>query len=301
VMHFGDELEINDAGYLSRNNTNYAHWQVSKRFTDLPSDSRYVSKDWRWRISGDYNDHGQRLGQQLRIIRDSRLHDGSNEYAQLNINGAGADDLLTRGNGVLELPPRFSAYYEYSRPRKGRWGYTVESEVFSGGIDGNDNIGYSIAAEPTLFLSDAFNLYIGAFATRRPDWLVWQRDNLIGSFDGRETHFNAGFNWLGSRHELRLKLQAIGVNARLRQGYRVEAGNAIATDEPVEDFDVSNLGFQVRYRYELAPLSYVYVVYGRGGSSEGIGADESFRLLQDSFGLRDDEQWLIKFSDRFET
>src|SRR5690606_5261263 len=37
VMHFGDELEINDAGYLSRNNLNYAHWQVSRRFTDLPA------------------------------------------------------------------------------------------------------------------------------------------------------------------------------------------------------------------------------------------------------------------------
>ena len=37
------------------------------------------------------------------------------------------------------------------------------------------------------------------------------------------------------------------------------------SDEPVDDFNVSNLGLQIRYRYELAPLSYLYVVYGRGG------------------------------------
>ena len=55
----------------------------------------------------------------------------------------------------------------------------------------------------------------------------------------------------------------------LRQAYRVDpAGNAIPTDEPVDDFSVSNLGFQIRYRYELAPLSYLYVVYGRGGFEE---------------------------------
>ena len=37
VMHFGNDLEINDAGYLSRNSTNYAHYQVNRRFTELPA------------------------------------------------------------------------------------------------------------------------------------------------------------------------------------------------------------------------------------------------------------------------
>ena len=78
-----------------------------------------------------------------------------------------------------------------------------------------------------------------------------------------------------NRHELRLKLQAIGLNADLRQAYRVDpAGNAIPTDEPVDDFSVRNLGLQIRYRYELAPLSYLYVVYGRGGFDQDAVADE---------------------------
>ena len=37
-MHFGNELQINDAGYLSRNSTNYLHWQVNRRFTELPAE-----------------------------------------------------------------------------------------------------------------------------------------------------------------------------------------------------------------------------------------------------------------------
>lgn len=300
-MHFGDELEINDAGYLSRNDLNYAHWQASRRFTNLPTESRYSSKDWRWRVSSVRNDHGQLLEHQFRMSRESRLRNGSYEYAQININSAGVDDLLTRGHGVLELPPNFNAYFEYERPRKGRWGYRIEAEAYSGGLDGNDNVGYSIEAEPTYFLNDAFNVYVGVFASRTPDWLVWQRDNLIGSFDGREAHFNVGFNWIGGRQELRLKVQAIGVNARLHEAYRVESGNAVATNEPVDDFSVRNLGFQLRYRFELAPLSYLYVVYGRGGYEERIGADDSAGLLQDSFSLRDDEQLLVKLSYRFES
>ena len=81
----------------------------------------------------------------------------------------------------------------------------------------------------------------------------------------------------------------------------MKRGNAIPTDEPVNDFSVSNFGFQIRYRYELAPLSYLYVVYGRGGYEEDASADDSGRPLRDSFSLRDDEQLLIKVSYRFES
>ena len=35
AMHFGNELDINDAGFLSQNSLNYLHWEVKRRFTDL--------------------------------------------------------------------------------------------------------------------------------------------------------------------------------------------------------------------------------------------------------------------------
>jgi hypothetical protein len=289
-MHFGNHLQINDAGYLSQNSLNYAHWQVNRRFTELPAGSRYASKDWRWRASSVYNDHGDLLNHQFRMSRESRLRNGSYEYAQINVNSAGVNDLLTRGHGVLKLPPRFNSFFEYQRPRKGNWAYNLELEAYGGGLSGNRKIGYGFNFEPTYFISDAFNVYVAFIGSRTPDWLVWQRDTLIGSFDGREAQFDAGFNWtITSRQELRLKLQAVAVNARLRQAYRVEAGNEIATDEPVDDFSVRNLGFQIRYRFELAPLSYLYVVYGRGGYRQDPVADDSLGLVRDSFSLRDDE------------
>ena len=72
------------------------------------------------------------------------------------------------------------------------------------------------------------------------------------------------------------------------------------SDDPIDDFSVRNLGFQIRYRYELAPLSYLYVVYGRGGfdqePTDGGAREPVARQLQ----LRDDEQLLVKLSYRFE-
>lgn len=303
AMHFGNDLQINDAGYLSRNSTNYAHWQVNRRFTELPESSRYMSKDWRLRLSTDYNNHGELLGHQVRVSRESRLRNGSYEYAQINVNSAGVDDLLTRGNGVLKLPPSLNTFFEYERPRQGNWAYEIEMEAVTGGLAGNDKVGYTIDVEPTYFVSHNLNVFVGMAVGSTPDWLVWQRDNLIGSFDEREASINSGFNWtFTSRHELRLRLQAIVLNARLRQAYRVDGGgNAVASDEPVEDLSVRNLGLQVRYRFEIAPLSYLYVVYGRGGYEQDEFVEGSGRLLRDSFRLRDDEQLLVKLSYRFES
>ena len=62
----------------------------------------------------------------------------------------------------------------------------------------------------------------------------------------------------------------------------------------------SNLGFQIRYRYELAPLSYLYVVYGRGGDLFNEFSQDAGDALRDSFELRDSEQLLVKLSYRFE-
>src|SRR5262249_15693615 len=160
AMHFGNDLQINDAGYLSRNSTNYIHWQVNRRFTDLPADSRYASKDWRWRVTENYNDHGELLGEQFRISRESRLRDGSYEFLQMNINSSGADDLLTRGHGSVLLPPRINGYVDYERPRKGNWSYKAEVELNGGGLAGNHKLGYHVEITPTYYVNDAFNLYV---------------------------------------------------------------------------------------------------------------------------------------------
>lgn len=303
AMHFGDALQLNDFGYLARNSSNYLHWELRRRFADLPADGRYASKDWRWRASTSHNDRGDHLNDQFRMSREGRLRNGSYEYAQINVNSAGFNDQLLRGNGLIRMPANLNTFYQYERPRKGAWAHEVELELFGGGLAGNDRIGSALWYGATFFVSDALSLNLGGIVIRRPDWLIWQGEgNLVGAFDGREARLRAGLDWnIDARQELRVKLQAIGINAGARQAWRFDpAGHALAAADRIDDFGVRNLGFQVRYRYELAPLSHLYVVYARGGyesieNPEGVGDQ-----LQRSFDLRDDEQLLIKLSYRFE-
>jgi hypothetical protein len=302
AMHFGNDLQLNDAGYLSQNSMNYGHWEVRKRFPEQAAESRYSSKDWRWRISQVNNDHGEVLNKQLRISREGNLRNGSEEYMQVNFNDSGVDDLLTRGHGSVEQPFNTQLVYDYTRPRKGRWAHEVEAVATRGQITDPGATGFSVDYTATYFVNDDFSVYAGIYAQHSPAWSVWQADNLVGVYRGREGHFNAGLTWnLGNRQELRIKLQALAINAEATGAYRVLASTQPAmTGEEVPDFSVRNLGFQVRYRYEVAPMSDLYVVYARGGYEETERADGIGSLLSDSLRLRDDEQLLVKFSYRFE-
>ena len=75
---------------------------------------------------------------------------------------------------------------------------------------------------------------------------------------------------------------------------------SVVSNDPVQPFSLRNMGFQVRYRYELAPLSNLYVVYSRGGFGYDPYAAGAFDQFTDAFSLRDDEQLVVKLAYRFE-
>ncbi|MEI7036340.1 DUF5916 domain-containing protein [Fulvimonas yonginensis] len=302
AMHFDDKLDLNDFGYLPRNSLNYLHYEVRRRYADLPAGSRYASHLWHWRIIGMDNDHGLSLQREFRVVRESELRDGSQEEWRLRVDAAAHDDLLTRGHGALWTPPSALLDWERKSPRKGNWAWDVEATLMGSDRVGLHRIGYEAMVEPTYFVNDAFSVFSGVTYQFSPDWLIWQRDNLIGSFDGHSILLDAGVNWnIGNRQELRVKLQALGLDARLLQAYRVNGDmRAVPVDDPVNDFSVRNLGFQIRYRYELAPLSDLYVVYGRGGYAFDPRFDRAGTQFGRAFDLRDSEQLLVKLAYRFE-
>lgn len=299
-MHFNDRLNINDFGYLPRNDFNYLHWEVRQRLTGLPADSAYASHTWRYRVIAINNTHGLTLERELRLIRDSQLRNGGEEFWRLNIDSAAYDDLLTRGGHPQRTPSSASLSYQYTRPRHGAWAWQLEADLGGNALTGLRRVGYTINVVPTYFISDALSVFSGGSYENQPNLLVWQRDNRVGAFDARTLSLDAGVNWaIGERQELRIKLQNLAVGARLRQVVEISpSGRAVPSAEPVDDFGVRNFGFQIRYRYNIAPLSDLYIVYNRGGYASDIGQDNPDTLFRRSFSLRDVEQGLVKVAYR---
>ena len=301
LLHLGDELQLNDIGFLDRNDFNYLRYELARRITDVPEDSGYASHEWRWAASVRYNDGGLHIADAAAVTRYSERRDGGSEFFEVVGWSDGHDDLVTRGNGVLKVPEKVFLFWERNRPQRGRWSWYGSARGAAEGLDGASGMGLELSLEPTLHLSDSLLVEAGLAVQHNPDWLIWDSGDLLGSFRADTARFSASLQWqIGTRQELRVKLETIAIDARLRQAWRVgPGGEPLPTNDPIDDFNLRNLGFQVRYRYELAPLSDLYVVYGRGG----LAFDNEHRSLADlvgnTFSLDDDEQILVKLSYRF--
>ncbi len=303
LVHYGKDFEVNDAGYLGRADLNYAQWEVGRRITDLPAASAYASHNWRWRIEGLQNTGGTWLQRQFRMSRNSQRRDGGNLFWNVQARTAAYDDRITRGNGAMRTQPGFNGVVSREWPRRGDWQFETEWSLgLRGGVRSDTPIGWSGSFEATRHFGDALNVEVWVGHVMDQEFLVWQEDNLVSGFQMNRYDLSASLNWnIGTRHELRVKLEALGLDADNPRPWRIDPdGRAQASSDVVEPFSLRNLGFQVRYRYELAPLSNLYVVYGRGGFGYDGYAAGAFEQFGDAFSLRDDEQLLVKLAYRFE-
>lgn len=307
LLHTGSALQLNDFGFLERNNLNYGRYELARRLTDLPESSPYRSHEVRVATSRRVNDDGIHLFDAWAVNRYSEHKDGGNQFMEAVGMSDGRDDLILRGNGVVNVPAKLYLFAERYRPRQegSRWELYGHLRYAAEGLGGVDEGAVTVSFQPTYHVNDGLRVFAGLRYTWSPDWLLWRGSNLLGTFDADLVFFDAGMTWLiDSRQDLRVRLEAIGVEARAEQAWRVQPdGTPLAVNEAIPNFSLHSLGFQVRYRYELAPLSHLYIAYVRGGSlfAESFGASPGVGdVLRDAFDLRDSEQLLVKLSYRFE-
>lgn len=301
-LHMGDQLDLNDFGYLDRNDLNYLRYEVGDRRTAFAADSAYSSVDHRYAASTRHTTDGLHLFDAVAWYRLAQLKDGGTEYSEITLLSRANDDRLLRGNGVVRLPARYIAYYERTRPRKGDWALGAGLSARTEGLGSVADSAFELSLFPTWYYSDSLSVSPSLSLRYSPDWLLWRGANRVASFEARQLRVGADLNWIISpRSELRIKLESIALRADALQGYRVGPDRRpLAVAEPTDSFTLHNLGFQIRWRYELAPLSDLYIVYGRGGLRTDAGPRPLEDLLGDAYTLDDDQQFLIKLSYRFE-
>lgn len=302
-LHYGEDFEINDAGYLGRNDLDYGQVEVGKRITALAADSAYSSHNLRFRIEGMQNNDGLWLQRQTRFQGNSQRKDGGDLSWNAQLRAPGFDDLITRGNGPMRVRNGGSAYINRGFPRRGAWKFGLNASLgLASGLRSDVPYAWSASVNATHYFNDALNLEFWLGHVMDQEQLIWQTGNLVAGFEMNHYDLGASVNWnIGTRHELRVKLEALGFDADQPRPWRIGAdGRPVASTDVVSPFSLRNMGFQVRYRYELAPLSNLYVVYGRGGFGFDEFAAGAFDQFSDAFSLRNDEQLLVKLAYRFE-
>lgn len=302
LTHVDRRFELNDLGFQSRNDFRYFEWESGYRVTPADPDSTYASHDYEIELAYRDNAARERLFGSLALSRYSQRRRGGDDFLFLRWRAPYRDDRLSRGNGSVPFAGRAGVFLESNRPRRGdgRLGWYWNLDVVPEAVRGYR---YAVGLQPRLHLGDRFDVDLGLYLMHRDDWLIWQQGREFGSFETRQIDLYSNLNWfVGDKHELRVKLQALAIDAEASLARRLnEAGRLVASTATINDFRLRNLGFQVRYRYKLAALSDVYLVYSRGGFAVDDNPDGGLgSTLDDTFSLRDDNQFLLKVAYRFE-
>jgi hypothetical protein len=293
LLYIDDGFDLNDLGYMERNSLRQVEWETNRRIGGA-AEGRINGESQRLYAYYRENELNQRLQSRLQLSRTVQYASNWASYQELRYLTSGIDDLISRGNGPVHFDERLNAYADLTTPRFGDWQLTAGAYAYQQGVhDYSGRLQLTAAWYPTEKLTMTVDLLPYYF----DDWLLWEGGNLFGSYRGERLDFALRADWIPApRHELRVKWQWIGIDAEPRAAYQNDAeGRLIAVPTALAPFTVNNLGLQVRYRYEIGPLSELFLVYARGGFNL-LRDDE--RSVGDLFGdmsdLRDSDQFLVK-------
>jgi hypothetical protein len=299
LTRYNDRLDINDMGYMGRNNFEEFFFSGSWVQTDFPEDSRSASVSWSLRTVIGQNTDGDKFPIVLDFSRREKLNSGANITLAIEYESDGYDDLVSRGNGLVRLNERWDANMSYRSPRRGSWAKNFNLMLFQEGIE---DWGVGLRTGATWFYRNNLNIDFSVSPRWSRDWLIWVQGDQLASFNKRQVTGEIGASWFPAEdHEIRLRTQWYVINADAEQGYRIgPGGRLVASNDPINSFSMINFGLQLRYKYEIAPLSDFYFVYSRGGIDRVENSEQStLSLLGESTGLRNADQILIKLRYRF--
>ena len=301
LLHLGRDLDYTDLGFQERSSLNRAFYSVSRRYREFAASDRRAGVLWRTELELNRNDSGEQLSPILGFFREAQQRSGAVLTSKLELAGEGVDDLISRGNGNVNVEDRLGVLEQtYQSARIGKWrGYGRASLL----QEGNDD--YAIEAESKVeyFARADLSAALRVIMLWSRDWLIWMEDDLLASFHRMQATLAGDLNWFPApNQELRLKLQWLAIDAREATPFRIApSGDLVESADLVSDFQVNNFGLQVRYRWTFAPQSDFYVVYGRGGlefEDDPVEGGIS-HLFSSAFDLRDSDQLIVKVRYRF--
>jgi hypothetical protein len=297
---YDDKLDINDMGYLNRNNYYEEYFYGEWRQTGFTEDSRTAGVTWTGRIINRNNLSGMLIHRSLYFDRNEKMRSGSEMDFNISYLFSAYDDLISRGNGPVYLNDRLTTNLSYSTQRRGMWRKSLALSVFQ---EGYDNWATSLSGSISLYPNENITVDLTLKPLWSRDWLIWvQDDNHLASFSRRQLSMNFGTTWFpAERHEVRLRAQWLVIDADLEQAFRIgPESRLVPSNDAINNFAAINFGLQLRYRYEIAPLSDFYFVYTRGGLDYIDNPDKStLGLFGTSTSLRNSDQILVKLSYRF--
>ena len=294
-------LDISDLGFLRRNDAIGARYGVVRNKSRGLDYFRRIRNSLffsaQWNVDGFGNRMGVFSNQTYMFQNRSEIKFTVNYFPKR------WDDRNSRGNGMFRVEDRWFSQIAFGTDTAKRFSWsgtvTAEQEELGGWTYGSD---FGFTYKPSGRLSLDFDLRY----KKRDGWLVYRTDRNFATYEATDWQpaIKADF-FFSARHQLRLTMQWAGIRAFDQQFLAVplNAGDLIdrtATDGS-EDFTLSRITGQLRYRWEIGPLSDLFVVYTRGSNLPNQTRSPFDDLFNDALETPIIEFFVVKLRYRFGT
>ena len=294
--YYDDELDLNDAGFIWRNNFRGVSYSFERQ--DHQSE-RFREVFTQFSTFADFNGSGRRIGNAVDTARHWSFQNNSRATLRGVFRPERWDDRNSRGNGDYRVKRHAGIL--------GSWGSDTSKRLYSfigaqartepeGGWFLEANISTTWRPVPRLTISPGL-IYID-----RDAWVLWQYDRHFETFETEQWSPRLRFDaFFSARQQLRIQTEWTGLKAHGVERLAIDPdGNLVPIGTGTSRFAISRMTVQIRYRWQIAPLSDLFVVYNRNGSLFEGSTEKSFLdLLTDAFGEPQREALLVKLRYRF--
>ena len=312
INYLDEDFNINDMGYIEEYNKISAGGFL--QYIRPIKDKKSKVAQTILKVNGGHNRSTEGYGNGIGFITELELFMRDNSYLKLKCNCTvkrGKDFTETRNYPTapyIESLANYDFQLSYFTPRTDRIRPYVKFGLATGGYRINDlnsdlqnetvNFGFGLI----LTTSSQFRASLDFFEYQKENnWEVWQRENFFGYFDKEMVSSGINLDWFpGNNQEFRLKAFIYGIKANNAKPFRVnQNGYMSLSSDAINPFQVSETAFQIRYKYELSPLSNIYVVYTRGGKSSGLLEDSFDGLYSNAWNEQTLDKFIVKIRYKF--
>ena len=308
VFNYLDEnFNINDMGYVEQYGNSFigTYIQYSNPTNDEASNISQQNYALRMGYDRSYQGFGGGVGAtleyELSFKNSSRLEIECNctlfrgkDYVETR-NYIDSPYLESLGNHELEI--------EYSTPRTNMFQHRFKLGYETSGYETSDtnsdlrSEGHTIGYGILMKISENLKIFLSPIEYQtQSNWSVWRTDNLFGYYDKEMISSGINLDWfIGDRQEIRLKGKIYGIKANQARAYRADSSGYLnASNDSLDPFELSETAFQVRYKYQFAPLSDLYVVYTRGGKYNFSRENSFEKIYSGAWSNQNLDKFIVK-------
>ena len=305
VLYFDKDFQLNDFGYLRRADWIHVGLGGGSKKIDFQENSAIDQFEFGFDLNYDSDTVGN--SNPLRFDNKNAIifKDTSKLKFEFGIKTSGKNTTITRKNPdfpFVKIKKKKNITLDFEAINYKFWTYDWRISFEQGDkynswdSNGYKREFYKIAG--SYFPNDNLKINLQYRVRKENEWLIWSEDNKFGLYDSQQDTVSVGLNWFsGNKHEVRLKSQFVALQADNpkslvsdKQGYLYDS------NESLKPFTQGVVSFQIRYKYEIAPLSYIYLVYSKGGSN--FEEDENYsksEIFNQPWNNPSDEVYSIKF------